>query len=97
MNFHPKNRFILVSEVTRDPNEPEIKPTVLLPEGYSIKTNPYGVYKIQQLSEDCTKVSLQDVGKLVMVNDAMVETASLPQGDFLLVLENHVYGILQEG
>ena len=96
MNFHPRNRFILVSEVEESPSEDEVLPTVLLPEGYAVKSSPYGVYKIQQLSSDCTKVSLDDVGKLVMVDDSMVETASLAQGDFLLVLENHVYGILDE-
>ena len=95
MKLSPKNRFILVSEVD-DTEQDTVQPTVLLPEGYSIKSSPYGVYKIQQLSEDCTIVSLDDVGKLVMVNDSMVETASLAQGDFLLVLENHVYGVLDE-
>ena len=91
MNLDPRNRFILVSEVEK--TNDGVLPTVLLPEGYSVKTSPYGVYKIQQLSEDCTKVSLEDVGKL---NDSMVETASLDQGDFLLVLENHIYGVLDE-
>mgnify|MGYP003662232328 FL=1 len=94
MNLDPRNRFILVSEVEK--TNDGVLPTVLLPEGYSVKTSPYGVYKIQQLSEDCTKVRLEDGGKLVMVNDSMVETASLDQGDFLLVLENHIYGVLDE-
>ena len=40
-------------------------------------------------------MSLDDIGKLVVVNDSMVETASLDQGDFLLVLENHIYGVLE--
>ncbi len=95
MKLDPRNRFILVSEV-EEAEQNEVQPTVLLPEGYNVKTSPYGVYKIQQLSTDCTKVSLDDVGKLVMVDDSMVETASLAQGDFLLVLENHVYGVLDE-
>jgi len=29
-----------------------------------------------------------------MVNDTMVETASLAQGDFLLIQENHIYGVI---
>ena len=94
MKFTPRNRFILVSEV-ETANEEQIRPAVLLPEGYSMKSSPYGVYQIQQLSVDCTKVNADDVGKLVMVNDSMVETASLDQGDFLLVLENHIYGVLE--
>ena len=96
MKLNPKNRFILVSGVKNKTEEEEALPTVLLPEGYTVKSSPYGIYKIQQLSSDCTKVSLDDIGKLVVVNDTMVETASLPQGDFLLVLENHVYGVLDE-
>ena len=95
MKLNPRNRFILVTEVPT--TQEDVQATVLLPEGYAIKTNPYGVYQIQQLSEDCTKVTVGDVGKLVIVNDTMVETASLDQGDFLLVLENHIYGVLDEG
>ena len=94
MKFNPRNRFILVSEVETK-NEDRIRPAVLLPDGYAVKNNPYGVYQIQQLSDDCTKVNIEDVGKLVMVNDSMVETASLDQGEFLLVLENHIYGVLE--
>jgi len=94
MKFTPRNRFILVSEV-ETANEEQTRSAVLLPEGYSVKSSPYGIYQIQQLSVDCTKVDADDVGKLVMVNDSMVETASLDQGDFLLVLENHIYGVLE--
>ena len=93
MKLNPRNRYILVSEVEK--NEDDVTPAILLPDEYTAKTSPYGVYQISQLSADCTKVSLDDVGKLVMVNDSMVETASLDQGDFLLVLENHIYGVLE--
>lgn len=93
MNLNPRNRYILVSEVQKSQEDPT--PTILLPEEYTAKTSPYGVYQISQLSADCTKVSLDDIGKLVMVNDSMVETASLDQGEFLLVLENHIYGVLE--
>ena len=72
----------------------ENAPTILLPEDYNVKTNPFGVYKISQISTDCTKVTLGDIGKLVVVEDHMVSTASLDQGDFLLVQENHIYGVL---
>jgi len=93
MRFNPKNRYILLGDIPQNKEEDEV--TILLPEEYTMKTNPHGVYQIRQFSTDCTKVSLDDVGKLVVVNDAMVETASLDQGDFLLVLENHIYGVLE--
>ena len=92
MSLDPRNRFLLLEEAPT-PTEQEA-PTILLPEDYNVKTNPFGVYKISQISADCTKVSAEDIGKLVVVEDHMVATASLDQGDFLLVQENHVYGVL---
>lgn len=90
--MNPVNRFLLLEEAS-SVNEQD-QPTILLPEDYTVKTNPFGVYKVNQVSIDCLKLSEEDVGKLVVVNDAMVETASLDQGDFILVQENHVYGVL---
>tara|TARA_R100000657_G_C4584457_1_gene45438 strand:+ start:298 stop:582 length:285 start_codon:yes stop_codon:yes gene_type:complete len=92
MSLDPRNRFLLLEEAS-SPTEQDT-PTVLLPEDYNVKANPFGVYKISQISTDCTKVSVDDIGKLVVVEDHMVSTASLDQGDFLLVQENHIYGVL---
>lgn len=90
--MNPLNRFLLLEEApnTEQPDQP----TILLPEDYNVKTNPFGVYKINQVSVDCVRLNEDDVGKLIIVNDAMVETASLDQGDYILVQENHVYGVL---
>jgi hypothetical protein len=92
MKFTPRNRYILLGDVPKTYDD-DVS-TILLPEEYTIKSSPYGVYQIQQYSADCTKLSLDDIGKLAVVNDSMVETASLDQGEFLLISENHVYGIL---
>ena len=92
MSLDPRNRFLLLEEAPQQVEENT--PTILLPDDYNVKTNPFGVYKISQISADCTKVSLDDIGKLVLVEDHMVSTASLDQGDFLLVQENNIYGVL---
>ena len=92
MSLDPRNRFLLLEEAPQTTEENA--PTILLPDDYNVKTNPFGVYKISQISSDCTKVSLDDIGKLVLVEDHMVSTASLDQGDFLLVQENNIYGVL---
>jgi hypothetical protein len=92
MSLDPRNRFLLLEEAPQIQDEDT--PTILLPDDYNVKTNQFGVYKISQISTDCTKVSLDDIGKLVVVEDHMVSTASLDQGDFLLVQENHIYGVL---
>ena len=92
MKLTPRNRYILLGDVPKAYDD-DVS-TILLPEEYTIKSSPYGVYQIQQYSADCTKLSLDDIGKLAVVNDSMVETDSLDQGEFLLISENHVYGIL---
>ena len=95
MKLNPRNRYILLAPAPLNDSEEEL-PTILLPEEYTVKNNPYGVYKIEEYSADCTKLSLDDIGKLAVVNDSMIETASLDQGEYLLVLENHIYGILSD-
>ena len=92
MSLDPRNRFLILEEAPQQ-TEQDV-PTILLPEDYNLKTDHFGVYKITQVATDCTKVGLEDIGNLAVVNDNMVETASLDQGDFLLVQENHVYGVL---
>ena len=91
MKFEPRNRFILLDEVK---HVEEDKSTILLPEEYKVKTNPHGIYRVQQFAEDCTKIVESDLGKLVVVNDTMVETINIEQGSYLIVLENYVYGVL---
>tara|TARA_R110000824_G_scaffold134691_5_gene297713 strand:+ start:650 stop:937 length:288 start_codon:yes stop_codon:yes gene_type:complete len=95
MKLNPRNRYVLLTDAPGTYDEEDI-PTILLPEEYTTKNNPYGVYTIKQFSADCVKMSLDDIDKLVVVDDSMVETASLDQGEFLLVLENHIYGVLSE-
>ena len=91
MKFEPLNRFLLLEEASRQETE---EPTILLPDDYNVKSNPFGVYRVSQVSVDCSKLNEEAVGKLIVVNDTMVETASLDQGNFILIQENHVYGVL---
>jgi hypothetical protein len=92
MKLDPRNRYVLLVDVPK--KEEKETSNILLPEEYTIKSSPYGIYQIQQCSADCTKLSIDDVGKLAVVNDLMVETVSSDRGEFLLVLEQHIYGIL---
>jgi len=93
MNLNPRNRFVLLSEVPK--NSDNDKSTILLPEEYTARTNPHGVYQIQQISVDCATLSFDDIGRLAVVNDSMVETINVDQGEFLFILENYIYGVLE--
>jgi len=90
----PCNRFVLVSAISNETEQEDRNPTILVPDTYKVKNNPYGIYQLEQISNDCKVVTSDDLGKLLLVNDNMVETASLEQGEFLLIQENHIYGIL---
>lgn len=94
MKFTPRNRHVLLGEVPQDVAKD--KPTILLPEEYTAKISPYGVYEVVQYSSDCSKLNFEDIGKLVVVNQSMVEVVSVDQGEFLLILENHIYGELED-
>ena len=48
MSLDPRNRFLLLEEAPT-PTEQDA-PAILLPEDYNVKTNPFGVYKISQIS-----------------------------------------------
>ena len=44
MSLDPRNRFLLLEEAPQQAEENA--PTILLPDDYNVKTNPFGVYKI---------------------------------------------------
>jgi len=93
MNLKPQNRYILLTEILK--TKEDDKPTILLPEEYTVKVKPYGVYQIQNISTECTKLNEGDIGKLVVVNNSMIEIINIDQGEFIVVLENYIYGVLE--
>jgi len=96
MNFKPYNRHLLLQE-RETKEEPEAKPTILVPDDYKVKSSPYGIYEVLKVSDDCTKLSDSVVGLDVVVNESMVESVSVGETSVLLILENHVYGAIEVG
>ena len=95
MNFKPCNRYLLLKELAEDV-EPE-KPTILVPDDYKVRNSPYAVYEVLDAAADCTKVALNGATPKtkVLVNNTMVEEAQVHGESLFLVLENHVYGVLE--
>jgi len=95
--LHPKNRYVTLEEVDARYDEEEIESTVLVPEEFRHKhVEPYKVYMLDEIAPDCTQVSEGEMGKLVVVNNTMVEKLTLDGEGFLLVQENHIYGVIEE-
>jgi hypothetical protein len=96
-DYIPLNRFVLLSETDiEDLDSEESTPTVLLPEGYKLKKKNHEVYVIERIAADCEKVKQDDVYGLAIVDNSMVENIKLPQGEYTIIQENYIYGILSE-
>lgn len=87
--FDPLNRHLLVS---RKEVEEKNDNTFVLPDDYQKPTDPYEVVKVLSKAIDCTiEVDADDH---VVVERSQVQTVSFEGQEFHIVLQNHVYGVL---
>ena len=94
MKFKPYNRHILLKQ--KEQAVEEETPTVLVPDSYAATFKPYSVYEILDVSSDCEKLLLEHIKKEIVVNNSMVEKINIKGEEILLVLENHVYGVIDK-
>lgn len=90
MNFYPRNRHILI-EIMENQKE-ESRSTVLLPEGYGEKKDPYVCAIVKEVSPSCT-VSAKK-GDKVVVQTSMIQEVSVDDNLYTIVLENYIYGVI---
>ena len=100
MSFKPTNRHLLLKEV--EEKKIDESPTILVPDDYNVKITPYGVYEVVAMASDCTKLPPRQRGtghknivRKVVVPNNMVESISIHGETLLLVLENHVKGVIE--
>jgi len=91
VTFNPCNRHLLIKEKS-NVAENNDKPVILVPDDYNVKISPYGIYEVINVADDCIKFDFNTIKKNILVNSNMVEEVKIEGADFLLVLENHVYG-----
>jgi len=94
MNFNPCNRHLLLRKIGAAPDEK--KSTVLVPESFKVSLKPYEVYEVVDVAKDCEKISSSHVNKQIVVNNSMIEKIDVEGQEILLVLENHVYGVIEK-
>jgi len=87
--FDPLNRHLLVS---RKEVEEKNDNTFLLPDDYQKPSDPYEVVKVLSKAIDCTLDV--DADDHVVVERSQVQTVSFEGQEFHIVLQNHVYGVL---
>ena len=95
--FSPLNRHLLVSKAEeRRSLEEKEESLVLVPDDYSVKKSPYGLYKILNFAPDCEKFGKKYINCNVVVDESMVQEITIGDQRYYLVLENYIYGVLGE-
>ena len=93
MYLEPKNRHLLVLPLKEVENKTE--DLFVLPDDYKKPKSPYVVCDVLDLSKDC-EIGGIDVGDRIVVERRMLlEIKALGETNYL-VLENYVYGRLQD-
>ena len=90
-NFKPFNRHILI-EILEEEEEKDTKP-FLLPEDYKKPKSPYALCKVLDFCCEC-KLDIATQCTIV-VQRSMIETIEILDQTYYLVLENYVYGSIQ--
>jgi hypothetical protein len=94
--LEPLNRHVLLEPIETEETEEE-KSTILVPDDYSVPKSRYGLCKILAIARDCDKFNNTDVSKTVLVNNSMIEEIKVEETVYYLMLENHAYGLFNEG
>jgi hypothetical protein len=91
MYLEPKNRHLLVLPLNREEEE---KNLIILPDDYKQPKDPYITCDILGVAGDCSiDVS---IGDLIVVESSMIHEIKAMGETNYLVLENYVYGRLQD-
>ena len=91
MYLQPKNRHLLVLPLD---DEEEKKNIIILPDDYKQPKSAYVPCDVLGISEDCT-VQIEVGDKIVVERRMIHEVKAMGETNYL-VLENYVYGRLQD-
>ena len=96
--LYPKNRYVVLEEINEEGcGHDDEESSVLIPEEFLTKNiEPYKVYVLEETAPDCAQVSSDEIGRHVVVNNSMIEKIVLDGEEFVLLQENHIYGVLGE-
>ena len=91
MYFEPKNRHLLVLPLETEEKENSL---IVLPDGYEQPQSAYVSCDVLGIASDC-KIEI-DIGDQIVVERRMLQEVKASGETNYLVLENYVYGRLQD-
>jgi hypothetical protein len=89
--FVPFNRHVLIELIEEEEQEKEH--SFLLPEDYTRKKSPYVLCKVLDFADDCS-IDITTSCDIV-VQRSMIEEIEILDETYYLVLENYVYGSIE--
>ena len=89
--FVPHNRHILIDILEEEEQEKEL--SFLLPEDYKKQKSPYVLCKVKDFACDCKLDITTNIN--IVVQRSMLETIEILGETYYLVLENYVYGSIE--
>jgi co-chaperonin GroES (HSP10) len=93
MEMQPFNRYVWVrKEEKSEKDESE----VLLPDGYQTTRGPeFVVVEVIAIADDAPDLDFC-CGDSIIVRNSMIESVSVPSGNFNIILTNHIVGKIVE-
>ena len=88
----PLNRHLLISPIEAKREKEES--VVILPTDYEKPVSPYVVAEVLDFASDCQKD--HTVGSIVVLERRMLNTLEIDGKTYYLVLENYLFGRLDE-
>jgi len=93
MEIQPFNRYIWVR---KEEGSEEDESEVLLPDGYQTTRGPeFVVVKVVDIADDAPDLDFC-CGDSIIVRNSMIESVSVPSGNFDIILANHIVGKIVE-
>lgn len=88
----PLNRHLLIKPIEESYDEPET--VIMLPTDYEKPMAPYVVAEVLDFASDCQKEHV--AGSTVVLERRMLNTLEIRGKTYYLVLENYLFGRLDE-
>tara|TARA_Y100000593_G_C4177156_1_gene270094 strand:+ start:254 stop:535 length:282 start_codon:yes stop_codon:yes gene_type:complete len=92
MNLVPHNRHILVSVCEH--TQEEENNLIVLPSDYEKPKSPYVVCDVLDVADDC-ETNIKQMQR-VIAERRMLHTIEVEEQEFHLILENYIYGRINE-
>ena len=86
----PYNRHLLIDPI--EDEEERVESVIVLPTDFELPKSPYLVAKVLNFAQDCSTVF--HGGDIVVVERRMLHTIDIKGETYYLVLENYIFGRL---